>query len=253
VYAPETLEFESLFEQIKTDERLSDMFSAAVDAAIATSSDAKIRLLGRAVAAGALAEDQAAIDEIEQLLRIAVELDPVDLRALRALERRRVPDAVAVVGYALDVGSAIAGVIVARLERLHLVRVERTAAIYDKQDPNDDSVDIDEQWCVTEAALDLLELLAWRGERGFSNELRPAGTRRAGFSRSQAGALESLADLSKYDWRRQPTESSPLARTLDTLEALNVPYARIREAMRSIGIGEEKLEQLDRWGARRSL
>src|SRR4051812_8521625 len=84
--AAEEIGVEQFFQQVASDERLTDMFDAAVDSAIATSSDAKIRLLGRVVAAGALADDEARVDEAEQLLRIALELDPVDLRALRAME-----------------------------------------------------------------------------------------------------------------------------------------------------------------------
>lgn len=117
----ETIAIEEFFTHVASDERLSDMFDTAVEAAIATSSQAKVRLLGRALAANATAEDEAAVDETEQLLRIAIELDPVDLRALRALDRWHTNNAIDKVSFALHVTEATAGPIVARLEHLHLI------------------------------------------------------------------------------------------------------------------------------------
>ncbi|MCU1437962.1 MAG: hypothetical protein JWP66_1049, partial [Naasia sp.] len=83
--AADDVDLGDLLEAMEEDERISDLFRSAVEGAIKTGDDDKIRLLGRALASGALSEDDAALEEAEQLLRIAVELDPVDLRALLLL------------------------------------------------------------------------------------------------------------------------------------------------------------------------
>lgn len=85
--AAEDIDLASLLEAIRTNEELSDMFRQAVDAAAHASSEDKLRLLGRALAIGALAQDEAAVEEAEQLLRTAVELDPVDLWAILLLRQ----------------------------------------------------------------------------------------------------------------------------------------------------------------------
>lgn len=247
--AAEDIGVEQLFEQLANDERLTDIFNAAVDAAIATSSDAKIRLLGRVLAAGAVAEDEAKVDEAEQLLRIALELDPVDLRALCALERWRAADATSDVAYALDIGPAIAGPIVARLERLHLIVVERMASVFDKKDPDDDQVSIDEEWTVTATAEGLMNLLRERSNHHHPDAPRAPGVPWAGFTDAQADALETLAGLSHHEWHREPRPNAAVARTLSNLQALGVSYSFVRDAMRSVGFKESKLKELDRWGA----
>lgn len=249
--AAEDIGVEQLFEQIAADERLTDMFNAAVDAAIATSSEAKIRLLGRVLAAGAVAEDEAKVDEAEQLLRIALELDPVDLRALRALERWHTSDASDRVSHALDVSAAIAGPIVARLERLHLLHLERTATVLDKKDPEDDQVEIDEDWSVTDTASALLGLLRERSDARNSDAAREPGAAWAGFTDAQAAALERLAGLNGHEWRRDPQPGLPVDQLLRKLDALGVSYFRVRGAMQSIGFGRRSLEELDRWSIAR--
>lgn len=245
--AAEGIGAEQLFEQIAGDERLTDMFNAAVEASIATSSHAKIRLLGRALAAGATAADEAKVDEAEQLLRIALELDPVDLRAMRALERWRVNNPAYTVAYALAITSAIAGPIVARLERLHLISVERMASISDKQDPEDDQVNLDEEWGVTETAAALLDLLRHEESASSPETPRASGAPWSGFTDAQAVELERLAQMSGFEWRRKPESGQLVFKTLARLELLGVPYARARDAMRSIGFDRTRLEDLDRW------
>lgn len=246
--AAEGVGVQQLFEQIASDERLTDMFNAAVEASIATSSDAKIRLLGRALAAGATAADEAKVDEAEQLLRIALDLDPVDLRALRALERWHISDAVYTVAYALDISSAIAGSIVARLERLHLLSVERMASISDKKDPDDDQVDLEEEWRVTDTAAALVDLLGQQDLQGLSPEIpRASGAPWAGFTEAQAIELERLAQMSGFEWQRQPDPDRAVFKTLARLQILGVPYARVRSAMRSIGFDRHRLTDLDHW------
>lgn len=239
---------EQLFRQIAADDRLTDMFNTAVEAAVATSSDAKIRLLGRALASGAIAKDQAHVDEAEQLLRVAVELDPVDLRALRALERWHSSDPEGSVAFALGVGPAVAGPIVARLQRLHLIKVERLASVSDKKDPDDDQVNIDEEWSITPTTEALMALLDQRADSIAADETRQAGALWAGFTSSQAIVLEKLAGRGQFDWlTKTPSRADRIGQLLDTLDALGVPYVRVREAMQSIGYGRRELEALDRW------
>jgi hypothetical protein len=250
--AAEGIGVEQFFGQIASDERLTDMFNAAVEASIATSSDAKIRLLGRALAAGATAADEAKVDEAEQLLRIALELDPVDLRALRALERRHVRDAAHAVAYALEISSAIAGPIVARLERLHLLSVERMASISDTKDPDDDQVNIDEEWGITDTAVALLSLLRQQEHSSTPESRRASGAPWSGFTEAQALELERLAQMSGFEWQRQPEPGRPVFKTLARLELLGVPYSRVRGAMRSIGFERRRLEELDHWPVTRT-
>ena len=250
--AAEGIGVEQLFEQIASDERLTDMFNAAVDASIATSSDAKIRLLGRALAAGATASDEAKVDEAEQLLRIALDLDAVDLRALRALERWHVRDAVHTVAYALDISAAIAGSIVARLERLHLLSVERMASISDKKDPDDDQVNLDEEWRVTATAEALMDLLCQDRLASTPEGPRAPGAPWSGFTQAQAVELERLAQMSRFEWRRTPEYDGTVFKVLARLELLGMPYARVRGAMRSIGFDRHQLADLDQWHVART-
>ncbi len=250
--AAEGVGVQQLFEQIASDERITDMFNAAVEASIATSSDAKIRLLGRALAAGATASDEAKVDEAEQLLRIALDLDPVDLRALRALERWHVSNAAHTVAYALDISSAIAGPIVVRLERLHLLSVERIASISDKNDPDDDQVNLDEEWGVTDTATALMDLLHQEEHASKPETPRASGAPWSGFTEAQVIELERLAQMSGFEWRGKREPNRPVFKTLVRLDLLGVPYTEVRRAMRSIGFDRTRLEDLDHWSATRA-
>lgn len=213
----------------------------------ATSSDAKIRLLGRVLAAGAVAEDEAKVDSEEQLLRIALELDPVDLRALRALERWQSRDAAATVAFSLDLDPEIANPIVARLERLHLISVERQASIYDTQNPDDDSVDIHEEWGTTSTTAAVLDVLRSRADPLDPDVVRRDGAPWSGFTEAQSQQLERLAHLSQHDWPHAVDPDQPVALALRRLDALGVPYLHVRAALRSVGCSRPELEQLDRW------
>lgn len=247
--AAESIGPEQFFHQIASDERLSDMFNAAVDNAVATSSDAKIRLLGRALAAGVVAADEAAVDEAEQLLRVALQLDPVDLRALRALERWTGVDAERVVAHALGIDEAIAGLIVSRLRTLHLVKVDASGSINDKSNPDDDWVVIEESWSVTAAAHALMDLLHQHIELETPEATRPEGAAWSGYTHAQAAALEQLAaaltEKNGYGWRAATQRTEAIAAAVRRLTVLGVDVLAARDAMRSIGFGSRTLQVLD--------
>lgn len=96
--ASEEIGMSQLLEQLAHDEVLSDMFREAVETAVRSSSDLKIRLLGKVLAAAAVAKDEAKIDETQELLRIAEQLEAVDVRALTALSAGRPSDPAAFLG-----------------------------------------------------------------------------------------------------------------------------------------------------------
>jgi hypothetical protein len=148
-----------LLERLAQDEVLSDMFREAVETAVRTSSDLKIRLLGRVLAAAAVAKDEAKVDETQELLRIAEQLEAVDVRALVALSEGQPSDPAAFLSKALDTTEVTTGPIAARLQRLSLIRVERESRLNDAADKQNDFVDIEEAWFLTTTALALLELL----------------------------------------------------------------------------------------------
>jgi hypothetical protein len=68
--------------RIAEDERLVWMFDSTVTAAAQAATAAKARTLGRALASGAMATDDAKIDEAARLLRIVTDLEPIDVRVL---------------------------------------------------------------------------------------------------------------------------------------------------------------------------
>jgi hypothetical protein len=154
-----------MLEALHTDEALSDMFRQAIEAAVRTGSEDKLRLLGRALASGALAQDEAAVEESEQLLRAAVELDPVDLRALLALRAANLRRPWVVLQERLGATKAVAWAVMARLQRLGLIDVERDARLDDPDDRASDLVEIDESYSFTPACDALLALLECKGRR----------------------------------------------------------------------------------------
>jgi hypothetical protein len=110
--------------------RPSGMLRDAVESVLRTHGEQIIRLLAKAFARGALANDDAAIDEAQEIERLVVELDPVDLRALLAL-RDRFRGSGHRVGCLIhepDITSATASVINARLERLGPIGIERSSS-----------------------------------------------------------------------------------------------------------------------------
>lgn len=157
--AADDVDLGDLLEAMEDDERISDLFRAAVEGAIKTGDDDKIRLLGRALASGALADDDAALEEAEQLLRIAVELDPVDLRALLLLRRSDMRRPWILIQEQMGASKAVAWAIMARLQRLGLVDEERDARISDPADPQDDLVEVDETYALSPLCDALLGLL----------------------------------------------------------------------------------------------
>ena len=148
-----------LLEQLAADEDLSDMFRAAVETAVRTSSKLKIRLLGKVLAAAAVAADEAKVDEARELLRIAEQLEAVDVRALAALSNVRPSDPAAFLAEALKTSEVTTGPITARLQRLSLIGVTRESRLNDPTDKENDFVEMEEAWFVTTTALALIELL----------------------------------------------------------------------------------------------
>lgn len=163
--AGEKVDLADLLDALHTDEALSDMFRTAVEAATRAGDDDKLRLLGRALASGALAEDDAAVEEAEQLLRAAVELDPVDLRALLALRGANEGRPRVVLQERLGTTEAVAWAVLARLLRVGLVEVERDARVNDPDDRTSDLVDLEETYTVTPAGEALVALLDRRGSK----------------------------------------------------------------------------------------
>jgi hypothetical protein len=161
--AAEDIDLASLLEALRSNEELSDMFRQAVDAATRAASKDKLRLLGRALASGALAQDEAAVEEAEQLLRTAVELDPVDLRAILVLRETNMRQPWVVLQERLGATKPVAWGVMARLQRLGLIDVERDARVNDPEDKSSDFVDIHETYSLTPACEALLELLEHQG------------------------------------------------------------------------------------------
>jgi hypothetical protein len=76
---------EELLDRILRDERLLDLAAAVVAAASETMVEAKIRALGRALATGALAVDDAIVDEQRFLVDILADLEAPHVRVLHQL------------------------------------------------------------------------------------------------------------------------------------------------------------------------
>jgi hypothetical protein len=76
---------EKLLDRINGDERLQWMLDTAMDAAARAATHQKAKALGNALGNGALAKDDAQVDEAAQMLRIVADLDPVHVRVLDLL------------------------------------------------------------------------------------------------------------------------------------------------------------------------
>lgn len=162
--AEQRVPIEELFDAIRTDERVEGMFRTAVESAQRATSDDKVRLLGHALASGALAADDAQVDEAAVLLRLASDLDGPELRALAVL-----------VGHSADYGHrltdpyrvlvergfsrVVLDPVIGRLVQLGLLSVESEGQLNDSSDKSNDFVDVLQRWVVTEAALAMIELL----------------------------------------------------------------------------------------------
>jgi hypothetical protein len=80
---------EQLLERITSDDRLLWLLDSTVDAAARASTEGKARALGRALAEGALANDDARFDEAALMSRIINDVEPIDLRVLARLSDLR--------------------------------------------------------------------------------------------------------------------------------------------------------------------
>lgn len=152
---------ELFLDRLVIDERVSEMFERAAESAARSSSRDKVRLLARVLAQAATADDEARVDEAEQLLRVVVEVDPIDLRALAALAKHedlgRENSVEHYLQAALRVSAATAGPVIARLERLSLVFRERDAWL--EGGPAETEVALSEQWRLTPTAQELMKML----------------------------------------------------------------------------------------------
>ncbi|WGX98080.1 hypothetical protein [Nocardioides sp. L-11A] len=157
-----------LLNAVREDERLEEMFRVAVDAAVSSTSDLKIKLLGGAVASGALVDDTAKVDESVILLRLATELEVLDLRAIVAMSRASREERhelgarpVRFLADTLGIGPAIARPILSRLEQLGLVERVPIGSVSDaSQDGREyDTIEVDYDWNLTDTAGELLDLL----------------------------------------------------------------------------------------------
>lgn len=165
----ESLSMADLLEAMRGDERIEQMFRDAVQSAMASTSEDKIHLLGRAVATGALAGDASKIDEAAVLLRLASELDPVDLRALLQFSRMRgnrtqegveaVQRPVLFLTKNLGIEETSARPIVSRLQRMGLLE-QTTRAGVDFDAATNDAVKFNHQWNLTTTAVALISLLS---------------------------------------------------------------------------------------------
>lgn len=163
--AQQDVSLECLLISMQEDERLADMFRAAVDGAVRTGDDDKLNLMGRALSDGTLAEDEAAVDEAEQLLRTAIELDPVDLRALLVLRRHGVARPWTTLREQCGLSDVTVDVVIARLQRLGLLEVERDAQVIFPEDPNDGQVDVNESYNLTRAAEAVISALTRKARK----------------------------------------------------------------------------------------
>jgi hypothetical protein len=80
---------EQLLERIGSNDRLLWLFGTTMDAAAVASTDQKARALGRALAEGALAKDDARFNEAALMARIIADVEPIDVRVLARLSDLR--------------------------------------------------------------------------------------------------------------------------------------------------------------------
>jgi DNA-binding transcriptional ArsR family regulator len=155
----EDIDLEELAELLLENERFGDLLRDSVEAALRTRDEQKIRLLAKSFVSGALAEDEAAVDEAEQQTRLIAELDPVDLRAMLALRDRSrgYGHPVGCLRKELGVTPTTANLIYARLQRNGLVEIEPMASF----DPKNDSgeVELDESWGLSDTTTAILQLM----------------------------------------------------------------------------------------------
>jgi hypothetical protein len=80
--------FQDLLEAVKGDEQLADLMADVITAATEAGSTKKLKALGRALAAGYLANDEAAVDVSRLLVTIVADMDPAHVKVLDYLATR---------------------------------------------------------------------------------------------------------------------------------------------------------------------
>jgi hypothetical protein len=78
---------QALLTRLGEDERLTWMLDTSIDASARSQTERHARAIGRALASGALAADDAQIDEATQMLRIVADLGGGDWRVLEVMAR----------------------------------------------------------------------------------------------------------------------------------------------------------------------
>jgi hypothetical protein len=76
---------DELLRRVADDDRLADLLLRAIEAARRSGFEHKLRALGRAVASGAIAEDDAEVDTAELLIRTLTDIGVPEIRLLIAL------------------------------------------------------------------------------------------------------------------------------------------------------------------------
>jgi hypothetical protein len=79
---------EEFLERVRSDERRGDLMDATLTTATETTSQSKLRGLGRVLAAGVTADNDTEVDASFVLRRILAEMDPPHIRALALIEER---------------------------------------------------------------------------------------------------------------------------------------------------------------------
>lgn len=140
-----------------------DDLDIAVESATRSSSNEKIRLLGRVLRAELSAKDQAAVDNAQQILRVAVELEPVDVRALAAVANSPRRDPMETLRTELRVNEATGYAVRSRLLRLGLVEMGTEATLATPGSKDDDEVFIEESWGTTPVFTSVMMMLVDSG------------------------------------------------------------------------------------------
>jgi hypothetical protein len=81
---------------------------------------------------------------------------------------------------------------------------------------------------------------------------RPPNFSWQGFTPKQADLLDRLDFYGNNGWARNPQTEVVMPTMLGDLEKAGLPMARVKEAMESIGYGNDALHQLDRWESKRT-
>lgn len=73
-----------------------------------------------------------------------------------------------------------------------------------------------------------------------------------GFTREQSDLLDLLDLYGNDGWDRNPQTEVIMPKLLGDFEEIDLPLARVKEAMEGIGYGKQALHQLDRWESKRT-